>query len=78
MVRKVFNGSFKENHLWHTVAYEGTGAQIRLNRYFLGDSKAIGATYVHERLGHGLGFQHEGVKSKSVPYGLQYALEGCP
>jgi hypothetical protein len=74
---EIFDGSWKENHVWHTVAYEGTGAQIRLNRYYLGDDTSISATEIHERGGHGNGFQHEGVKSQSVPYGLQWAMEGC-
>lgn len=75
---ELFDGSWLENHAWGTVAYEGTGDQIKLNRAKLGSAKSIAATYVHEGLGHHLGFQHAGAKATSVPYGLQHAMETCP
>lgn len=75
---EIFNGNWRENYWYHTVAYEGTGAQIRLNRYFLGDSTSIGATEVHERLGHALGFAHPRGIGTGVPYGAQRAIEECP
>ena len=74
---EIFNGSFWDNYWNRTIAFEGTGSQIRLNRHFLGTAESIGATYVHERLGHGYGFTHYGSKASSVPYQLQYALEAC-
>lgn len=74
---EIFDGSFWENHFSKTVAYEGTGAKIRLNRFFLRTPESIAATYVHERLGHGNGFSHFGIKKTSIPYGLQHAMENC-
>lgn len=75
---EIFDGSWWENHWYHTVAYEGTGAQIRLNRYFLGDDSSISATMIHERGGHALGFSHPRGVGTGQPYGVQNALENCP
>jgi len=75
---EIFDGNWKENYWWHTVAYEGTGAQIRLNRYFLGDSDSISQTMLHERGGHALGFGHPRGVGTGQPYGVQNALWKCP
>lgn len=75
---EIFSGSWKENYIWHTVAYEGTGAQIRLNRHFLGSPRSIAATYIHERGGHALGFSHPYGIGTGQPYGVQRAMEQCP
>lgn len=75
---EIFDGSWKENWIWHTVAYEGTGAQIRLNRHFLGTPRSIGATFIHERGGHALGFSHPYGVGTGQPYGVQNAIEECP
>jgi hypothetical protein len=74
---ELFDGSWIENHIWKTMAYDGDGSHIRINRFFLKTDETIAGTMVHERLGHGYGFMHKGVKRTSVPYGIQNALEAC-
>lgn len=75
---EIFDGTWWENHMTKTIAYEGTGAQIRLNRYFLGTPRSIAATYAHERGGHALGFSHPYGAGTGQPYGVGDAIMDCP
>lgn len=72
----MFSGSFKENYIWKTMAYEGDGTAIRFNRHFIDTPDEVGSTYLHE-IAHNLSFKHYGNKSTSIPYRLNSLFEKC-
>jgi len=68
---EMFYGSFMENKVWKTNAYEANEEGfIRINRYFINNSVDVGSTILHE-LGHApLGFTHPNLEQNSVSYGM--------
>lgn len=68
---QMFTGSFSENRIWKTEAYErNSEGFISLNRHFLFTSKAVGSAILHE-LGHNpFNFTHPNLEQDSVSYGL--------
>lgn len=68
---EMFNGSFMENRVWGTNAYEANEEGfIRINRFFISTSLDVGSTILHE-LGHNpLGFTHPRLEQNSVSYGM--------
>lgn len=68
---QMFTGSFMENKVWGTNAYEANEEGfIRINRYFINTSLDVGSTILHE-LGHNpLEFTHPRLEQNSVSYGM--------
>lgn len=76
---EMFNGSYKQNYVWRTVGYENDpfDGVVHMNRHFVKTAYDVGDNVIHEDRGHSLDFRHDYVKSTSVPYGANYAYEGC-
>jgi len=65
----MFTGSFKQNHLTHTMGYEDPQQPdiCFANRHFIQDKDTCASLILHETM-HVLGFSHLGAKDTSVPY----------
>lgn len=86
---ELYTGTWWENHKTKTIGYENDpfDGVVHMNRYFvnrssdLADGKPVGYmvadNLIHEAEGHSQGFHHYQVYATSVPYGLNYAFEGC-
>ena len=74
---EMYLGSWYQNNVSKTVGYENEPGKVHMNRYFVDSAYMVADNLVHEAEGHSQGFSHYGVKSTSVPYGLNEAFEAC-
>jgi len=72
----MFTGSFKQNHIWHTMGYEDARypTVCFANRHFIQDPSTCASLILHETM-HILGFTHYGRKDTSVPYTMNRIFE---
>jgi len=75
---KIFNGTWMQNHRFHTVALDNSSDDfVYLNRYYFGSVADTADSIMHESA-HGTGYHHYGDKSTSVPYVMgQIAYDIC-
>jgi hypothetical protein len=73
----MYLGSWYENNVSRTIGYEKEPGIVHMNRYFVKTAYMVADNLIHEAEGHSQGFTHYGVKSTSVPYGLDDAFEAC-
>ena len=73
----MFMGTWVQNHVYKTIGYEDEPGTVHMNRYFVDTPYMVASNAIHEAEGHSQGFSHYGVKSTSVPYGLNDAFEAC-
>jgi hypothetical protein len=73
----MYDGSWYEDHVSLTIGYENEPGTVHMNRYFVNTAYMVADNIIHEGEGHSQGFSHYGVKSTSVPYGLNNAFEAC-
>lgn len=57
--------------------YDPFDGVVHMNRKFVNTASMVADNLLHEDRGHSLGFHHYGKFSTSVPYGMNYAYEGC-
>lgn len=57
--------------------YDPFDGVVHMNRKFVNTADMVADNLLHEDRGHSLGFHHYGKFSTSVPYGMNYAYEGC-
>lgn len=57
--------------------YDPFDGVVHMNRKFVNIGSMAADNLMHEDRGHSLGFHHYGTFSTSVPYGMNYAYEGC-
>jgi hypothetical protein len=77
VVVDMYMGSWYQNNVSKTIGYEDTPGIVHMNRYFVDTAYMVADNVIHEAEGHSQGFRHDGVKSTSVPYGLNAAFEKC-
>lgn len=65
----MFTGTWKQNHLWHTMGYEDDNHPnvCFANRHFIRSKEVCASLLLHETM-HILGFHHKHDKATSVPY----------
>jgi len=65
----MFTGTWKQNHLWHTMGYEDSMQPnvCFANRHFIRAKEVSASLILHETM-HIIGFRHDHVKATSVPY----------
>lgn len=73
----MFDGSWKQNHVWHTMGYEDPNDDfVHANRYFIQDALTMGSLILHELSHEPLGFHHNSASdSSSVPYTMNRIFE---
>lgn len=74
---EMYLGSAYQNYVTKTIGYEDEPGELHMNRFFVDTAYEVASNIIHEAEGHTQGFSHYGVKSTSVPYGLNDAFEAC-
>ncbi len=74
---EMYLGSAYQNYVTKTIGYEDEPGEVHMNRFFVDTAYEVASNIIHEAEGHTQGFSHYGVKSTSVPYGLNDAFEAC-
>lgn len=68
---------YYENNRVVGFEYDPFDGMVHMNRKFVDTASMVADNLEHEDRGHSLGFHHYGKFSTSVPYGMNYAYEGC-
>lgn len=68
---------YYENNRVVGFEYDPFDGVVHMNRKFVNTADMVADNLEHEDRGHSLGFHHYGRFSSSVPYGMNYAYEGC-
>lgn len=76
-INKVDVELYYENNRVVGFEYDPYDGVVHMNRKFVNTPSMVADNILHEDRGHGLGFHHYGAFSTSVPYGANYAYEGC-
>lgn len=72
-----FYGTRMQNYVYKTMGYDIGDGVVYMNSFYVEDAKTIMSLAMHEALGHGLGFRHDGYKNTSFPYKLNEISEAC-
>lgn len=68
---------YYENNRTVGFEYDPFDGVVHMNRKWVHTPDMVADNLEHEDRGHSLGFHHYGKFSTSVPYGMNYAYEGC-
>lgn len=72
-----FTGTWRQNNVWRTVAYDNADEFVHVNRVFVTEWVTLASTCFHE-IAHALGFSHKSASEHtSVPYTMNEIFEEC-
>jgi hypothetical protein len=75
---ELFDGTWKQNQVWRTIAYDQGDGVVYVNRYFFGDVNDCASMLMHEAIGHQNGFTHESAEEyTSIPYEMNSFFDAC-
>lgn len=71
----LFDGSFKQNHIWKTMGLDDGDGVVYANRYFIDNPYDLASLIMHE-FAHERGFHHDSpTEYSSVPYSMNSIFE---